>query len=162
LQNKNNTNYIEILKNSLLKKKAVLDKISEQNKMQADIAKAEKFDYDAFGRTLDEKDKLIAEINTLDDGFQSVYDRVKEELTLHKETYAVEITELKQLVTAITDKSMDVEAEEKRNRELIMNRKITIKKEIGMARTTNRTAANYYKTMSKLNVVDAQFLDAKK
>jgi hypothetical protein len=57
---------------------------------------------------------------------------------------------------------MDVEAEEKRNKELIMNRKITIKKEIGMARTTNRTAANYYKTMSKLNVVDAQFLDAKK
>jgi DNA gyrase/topoisomerase IV subunit A len=151
-----------ILKDSLLKKKAVLDKISEQNKLQTDIAKAEKFDADAFGRTLDEKEKLIAEINTLDNGFQSVYDRVKEELHLHKESYSSEIAELKQLIAAITEKSMDVEAEEKRNRELIMNRKITIKKEIATARVTNRTAANYYKTMSKLNVVDAQFLDAKK
>ena len=52
--------------------------------------------------------------------------------------------------------------EEKRNKEAIMNRKDSLKKEVGMARTTNKVAANYYKTMSKLNVLDSQFIDAKK
>ena len=69
---------------------------------------------------------------------------------------------MQKLIAIITDKSANIMVEEKRNKEAIMNRKDRLKKEVGMARTTNKVAANYYKTMSKLNVLDSQFIDAKK
>lgn len=162
MQRDNEASYVEIMKDSLVKKIAVLEKISGQNKIQQELAKAEEFDYDVFGKTLEEKDKLIDEINRLDSGFQSIFDRVKEILESGREKYADDIKEMQRLISVITDKSADVMAEEKRNREAIMNRKDSLKKEVGVARATNKVAANYYKTMSKLNVLDSQFIDAKK
>lgn len=162
MQRDNEASYIEIMKDSLEKKIAVLNKISEQNKIQQELARAEEFDYDIFGKTLDEKEKLIDEINQLDSGFQSVFDRIKQILESNRENYAGDIKEMQRLIAVITDKSADVMAEEKRNKEAIMNRKDSLKKEVGVARTTNKVAANYYKTMSKLNVLDSQFIDAKK
>lgn len=162
MQKSNDNSYIEILRDSLRKKLEVLNQISEQNNIQAELAKAQEFDYDTFGKTLEEKEKLIRQINALDAGFQSVYERIREILQTEKENYTDKIGELQQLVTLITDKSMDIMAEEKRNREVILGRKDSLKKEITMARTTNKAAANYYRTMSKLNVVDSQFIDKKK
>ena len=77
MQNNNDSSYIHIMTDSLRKKTEVLDKISEQNKIQMELAKSEEFDYDIFGKTLEEKEKLIQEINHLDSGFQSLYERVK-------------------------------------------------------------------------------------
>lgn len=162
MQENNEASYIKIMKDSLIKKVAVLEKISEQNKIQQELTKAEEFDYDIFSKTLEEKDKLIEEINQLDSGFQSLFDRIKEIMESNKEVYAADIKEMQKLVALITDKSADIMAEEKRNREAIMNRKDSLKKEVGVARATNKAAANYYKTMSKLNVLDSQFIDAKK
>lgn len=147
---------------SLRKKTEVLDKISEQNKIQMELAKSEEFDYDIFGKTLEEKEKLIQEINRLDSGFQSLYERVKVILESDKAAYTDEIREMQRLISKITDKSMDIMAEEERNKEFILKRKDTTKREITMARTTNKVASRYYKTMTKLNVLDSQFIDAKK
>ena len=54
---------------------------------------------------------MIKQINALDAGFQSVFDRIKEALqqSEHKE----EIKQLQVLVKEITDKSMDIMAQEK-------------------------------------------------
>ena len=80
-------NYIEILKNSLNKKKDILNKILLKNSEQRDIAAADKFDYEAFDVIYHEKGKLIAELNLMDSGFQSIYDRVKDVLVSEKEKY---------------------------------------------------------------------------
>ena len=122
MQRDNSSSYIEILKESLKKKISVLDQIAEQNRIQEELAKAADFDYDVFSKTLEAKEALIKQINALDAGFQSVFDRIKEALqqSEHKE-------EIKQL-----------------------------------ARSTNKAAANYYRTMSKMNVIDSQFIDKKK
>ena len=162
MQNNNDSSYIHIMTDSLRKKTEVLDKISEQNKIQMELAKSEEFDYDIFGKTLEEKEKLIQEINHLDSGFQSLYERVKVILESDKAAYTDEIREMQRLISKITDKSMDIMAEEERNKEFILKRKDTTKKEITMARTTNKVASSYYKTMTKLNVLDSQFIDAKK
>ena len=160
MQRDNSSSYIEILKESLKKKISVLDQIAEQNRIQAELAKATEFDYDVFSKTLEAKEALIKQINALDAGFQSVFDRIKEALqqSEHKE----EIKQLQALVKEITDKSMDIMAQEKRNKEAILNRKDSLKKEVAMARSTNKAAANYYRTMSKMNVTDSQFIDKKK
>ena len=160
MQRDNSSSYIEILKESLKKKISVLDQIAEQNRIQAELAKAADFDYDVFSKTLEAKEALIKQINALDAGFQSVIDRIKEALqqSEHKE----EIKQLQVLVKEITDKTMDIMAQEKRNKEAILNRKDSLKKEVAMARSTNKAAANYYRTMSKMNVIDSQIIDKKK
>ena len=138
MQRDNSSSYIEILKESLKKKISVLDQIAEQNRIQAELAKATEFDYDVFSKTLEAKEAL--------------------QQSEHKE----EIKQLQALVKEITDKSMDIMAQEKRNKEAILNRKDSLKKEVAMARSTNKAAANYYRTMSKMNVIDSQFIDKKK
>lgn len=154
--------YIDILQQSLEKKSKVLDQIMEANKEHAEIAAAEKFDPEAFDVVFDKKDALIKELEQLDRGFNTVYARVKEELTGNKEAYREQIATLQRLISEITDKSVAIQVEEKRNQEALMGRMDILKREVHQAKNTKKIAANYYKNMSGLNVVEPQFMDRKK
>ena len=155
-------NYIAILKSSLDKKINILEQISVKNEEQKVLALADKFDIDKFDVIYEEKGKLIAELNLLDSGFQSVFDRVKDALETDKDKYKEDILTLKRLVTRITELSMEIQASEARNKELMEKSTYNLKQDVKTARATNRAAIDYYHSMAKLNVVDPQFLDKKK
>jgi flagellar biosynthesis/type III secretory pathway chaperone len=160
--NRQEHNYIAILKSSLDKKINILEQISVKNEEQRKLAMAEKFDLDRFEVIYEEKGKLIAELNLLDSGFQSVFDRVKDTLEKDKETYKEDIIILKNLVKRITELSMEIQASEARNKELMEKSTYNLKQDVKTARATNRAAIDYYHNMARLNVVDPQFLDKKK
>ena len=82
---KTELSYIDILQQSLEKKIKVLDKIIEANKEHAKIAEAEKFEPEAFDEVFDRKDALIKELEQVDRGFNTIYARVREELTENNE-----------------------------------------------------------------------------
>ena len=147
---------------SLKKKSAVLDKIMEANEEHAKIAAAKDFDPEAFDEVFAKKDELIKELELLDRGFSTVYTRVKEELIGNKDAYKEEIAEMQALITEITDKSVDIQATEKRNRDALMSRMDMVKREIHQAKNTKKIATNYYKSMNGLNYVEPQFMDKKK
>lgn len=155
-------NYINILKESLDKKIKLLDDILEQNKLQEDIFRKEEIDFDSFNETVETKEKCIRELELLDRGFQNIYDRVKETLTADKETYKQDIKEMQDKIRIITEKSMDIQSGEARNKEAFQKSITESRKNIRSVKTANKVAANYYQSMNKLNVVDAQFLDTKK
>lgn len=162
MQNKKTEhNYIEILKESLDKKLLVLDAIIAFNREQEKIMKSDDFDYVRFNATIAGKDDCIEEIQELDRGFQSVYDRIKELFSANKEAYSEDIRMLQDKIRAITDKSMDIQSQEARNKETFQTRVVSSRKEIKTAKTANKVAANYYQSMNKLNVVGSQFLDTK-
>ena len=92
--NKQERNYIEILKNSMDRKEQVLEKILLANEEQKQVALEPKFDYDKFDQIYEEKGKLISELNLLDSGFQSIYDRVSETLANGREQYKDDIIKL--------------------------------------------------------------------
>jgi predicted nuclease with TOPRIM domain len=154
--------YIEILKDSLQKKIVVLDKINEINKIQAEIIKEEKFDFEKFDETILNKKILIDELNLLDNGFQKVYDRVKELFETDKELYTEDIRILKVLVKEVMDKSIDIEAFELRNKESFEKRTEVLRKTVKVAKATNKVAADYYQNMNKTSVIEPQFMDWKK
>lgn len=154
--------YIEILLQSLNKKSSVLDRIMEANEEHAQIAVAKDFDPEAFDVIFDKKDELIKELEQLDRGFNTVYARVKEELIGNKEAYKEEIAKMQALITEITDKSMNIQATEKRNKEALMSRMDMVKREIYQAKNTKKVATSYYKNMNGLNYVEPQFMDRKK
>lgn len=163
MQNKKTEhNYIEILSDSLVKKINILDKIIEINLVQQDILKLEELDYDAFDKTIEDKDVCIREINNLDKGFMAVYERLKVILSENKQQYAKEIKDIQLKIKEITDKSVSIQVQEARNKEAFQEKVKFIKKEIKVSKTASKVAESYYQSMNKINMVDAQFLDTKK
>lgn len=154
--------YIAVLRQSLEKKSSILDLIIEKNKEQRIIFTDDTQPPERLEENLTEKGDLIDSLNQLDDGFEQVYDRVKDILGREKEAYRDEIKRMQELIREITDKSATVQAQEQRNHELAVKKFASVKKEIRQARTSNQAASQYYKSMAKMNVVDAQFLDKKK
>lgn len=155
-------NYIQVLTDSLRKKSAVLDRICELNEEQKQLAAAGKLDLDEFGKTLEEKQDCIDELNKLDEGFELVYERVKTELVDNAENHKEEITLLKQLIAEITDKSMRAQAEEERNRQAIAAQYAGYKKEIRQYKVGRNVTTSYYNSMNKLQNVEPVFMDKKK
>ena len=145
-----------------MKKSEVLDRIMEENWNMAVLAQEPKFDPDRFDEIFDRKDALIRELNTLDVGFRTVYARVKEELTNNKEEHREEIANLQRLIKEITDKSVTIQVEEKRNQNALNNRIDVFKKELHQTRNTRKIMANYVNNMTGRNVVEPQFMDKKK
>ncbi len=155
-------NYLVILKESLDKKIRLLEDILEQNKLQENILHEPEIDFDRFNDTVDVKEKCIKELEVLDRGFQTIYDRVKEALNEDKEAYRQDIKELQEKIKTITEKSMDIQSGEARNKEAFQKSITESRKNIRSVKTANKVASNYYQSMNKLNVVDSQFLDTKK
>ena len=151
----------QILLQSLEKKNALLDRMIQQNGVQEEILKQEEFDMDAFDASIDQQDSYVEQLDKLDRGFESVYDRVREELINNKEQYRDEITRMKEQIQQITDKIVTLNAGNMRNKMLAENQFKKKRQEIGNGASKNRVAKNYYNNMNKLNYVSPQFYDNK-
>ncbi len=154
--------YISIMVQSLQKKLEVLNGIIEKNVEQRQILEQEELDTDAFEQNIKLKSDLVDQIEFLDDGFEELYGRVKSLIETEKQEHKEEIQLMKQLITGITEKSVTIQSQEARNRKLVEQRFSQERKKVRSMRNTSTVANQYYKNMSKLNVVDAQFMDKKK
>ena len=74
-------NYLTLLEESLQKKLQVMEEIQQYNLKQQETFESEKVDMDGFDAAVEEKDRLIEKLTSLDNGFESLYSKVKEELT---------------------------------------------------------------------------------
>lgn len=157
-----NKEYISILCQSLEKKEQILQMIIEKNKEQRIILTDKAQPPERLEENLKEKGDLIERLNQLDEGFEQVYNRVRDILNKEKESYKEEIRRMQELIRSITDKSATVQAQEQRNKDLAEKKFASVKKEIRQVRTSNKVASQYYKNMTNTNTVDAQYLDSKK
>ena len=119
-------------------------------------------DTDRFEANLNEKGSLIDELNLLDDGFKDIYERIREEITGNREFYKEEIKRMQELISAITERSVTVRAEEERNRAAAQKQFSGMRNELQSAKRSQQAANTYYSNMSRLNFVDAQFMDKRK
>lgn len=155
------TSYLKVLQESLLKKKEVLESIVLASEKQREIVSAESVDWDAFDRSVDAKGILIDNLTKLDDGFQNVYERVKEELSQNRDSYKKEISEMQELIRYVTELSTKVETLELRNKALIEKRFAREHQQIKQSKVGSKVAMEYYRKMNKLNMVDPQLMDRK-
>ena len=155
-------NYLEILEDSLVKKLAVLDEITEYNNEQEALLKREKVSMEELDANMEKKDELIQKLVKLDEGFETLYERVREQLLTNKDIYKEQIRRIQDLISKVTEKSVSVQAQESRNKKLIENYFIKEKSQIRQGRQASKTAFNYYKNMSNSNAIPPQILDQKK
>ena len=141
---------LDIMTDSLRKKRKVLSDIMDANTKQAKALK-ENDDYVAFDECIETKKNLITELQRLDVGFQTTFDRIKEELNGNKEQYADKIQILKNLISDITALSVQIEAGEKRNKALFTQMLATRRREVTTTKRSVKAANDYYKIMNKMD-----------
>ena len=164
------SNYLSLMSDSLNKKAEVLEAIAGINDNQFgicgiignqnEILQAQPFELDDFDATVHQKAELIDQLERLDDGFASLFARVREQLDGRKEQYAGEIKSMQQLIRKVTELSVKVEAQEQRNKVLADKQFSTLKKEVREAKRSTQMASRYYKSMSKVDIAP-QFMDKK-
>lgn len=154
--------YVNIMKESLERKKRYLSEILELTKEQERLAKEKKFNEEAFGEIIDKKEILINNVNEIDKGFTSVYDRVRTEVLDNKEQYAPQLAEMQKLIKECVDLGMEIEALEARNRATLERVFSVGFKGIKQMRQSKKAANKYYKAMSNGNVNDSVLYDRKK
>ena len=154
--------YIQIMIQSLEKKKKLLNLIVEKNKAQTLLFSAEKYDNGAIDEKVREKGSLIEQMELLDSGFEKVYDRIREPLTVEKEKYAPQIAHMQQLISQIMEISIKIQSQEARNKELAKKFFTKNEQHVAKARTSNKVSNAYKNVMRGTTIPDAQFLDKKK
>lgn len=155
-------NYLEILEESLQKKLAVLEEISDYNEKQEQLLKQENVSLEDLDVNMEQKGDLVKKLSELDEGFETLYDRIKEQLLANRETYKEQIRRLQELISKVTEKSVSIRAQEARNKALIEKRFVKERSQIRQGRQSLKAAYSYYKNMSNSGEVQSRFLDQKK
>lgn len=155
-------NYLKILEESLRKKIQVLEEIQTYNEKQRQAFESETVELNLFDEAIEQKGKLIDQINKLDEGFETLYANVAEELKGNREKYAAQIKVLQQLVKQVTDMSMSVQAQEARNKALVEEYFSKERAGIRQDRINSKAAYDYYKKVNNVAYTPPQFYDSKK
>lgn len=155
-------NQINILVESLEKKIQILNEIKAQNDIQSEIIAATDFDDGRFEETISKKEELITNLLFLDTGFDSVYNKVKDELLNNKQQYADEIRRMQDLIKEITDLSVEVKTSESRNDVNLKNRFRSEHQRIRQSKATVKAVTGYYQSMNGIFAGDSNQLDQKK
>ncbi|MEG1457936.1 MAG: hypothetical protein RSJ40_01390, partial [Acetivibrio sp.] len=122
----------------------------------------ETIESEEFENIIRQKDELLIELDKADDGFEIIFDKVKQELSEHGSQYPEEIEKLQKLIQKITDKSVKLQGMEQRNSrnmEQVLNKKKT---EIKEFHVNHRTVSSYYKNMANQYDGKSFFMDRKK
>lgn len=154
--------YIAIMIQSLEKKEEVLDKIIELDTIQKNQLEDPNLTPEDFDEVVEAKSELIEQLNYLDSGFEKLFDRMKEELEGNKEAHKDEIRIMQEHIRSITDKSVKIQSQEARNKDLMIQKFNAIKKQTREVRKGTSVVNKYYQTMTKTGYVDPQFMDNKK
>ena len=98
---------------------------------------------------LDAKSACIDQLNQLDSGFEKLYAQVAEELDQNREDYAKEIRDMQQCIRRVTDKSVKIQAQEARNKQLMKEKFSTVQKQATDVRKNSRAITGYYNSMKE-------------
>jgi len=154
-------NQLTILAESLEKKRQVLVQIQEYNKRQEKIFSEDSVNMDDFDEAVEEKGRLIEALTKLDVGFEILYEKLAEQLKNNREKYATEIRDIQRQISVITEMSVSIQAQEKRNKQLIERYFSEQRAGIRENRKSSRAAYDYYKKISNANYTPPRFMDSK-
>lgn len=135
---------------SLKSKVDVLETILKKTRFQEELIKSKTYDdinWSQFDVLIEEKDQAISRIETLDDGFQQIFDKMKDEIDANRSLYASDIKDMQELIKKVTDLGVSIQALEERNRQEIERIVMSSKKEIKSAKKKLKVSGAYIASM---------------
>lgn len=155
-------NYLDILEESLQKKLKVLEEIAVYNQEQEQFLRKASVSLEELDENMSHKDELIRKVTALDEGFETLYEHVREQLLANKDDYREQIRKLQQLISQVTEKGVSIQAQESRNKKLIEDYFKRERSQLRQNKQSSKAAYNYYKSVNNTNVVMPQMMDQKK
>lgn len=152
---------LNILSESLDQKLKVLEEIQQYNLKQEQAFKNGEADIAGFDEAVEEKDRLIEKLMRLDDGFETMYSKLAEELKGNRTQYAVQIKVLQEKIAKVTEMGVTIQAQEARNKKLVEDYFAKARAGVRQNRQSSKVAYDYYKSMSGANLAQSHFMDSK-
>lgn len=154
---------VGLLIDTLLRKKELLIEIKQYTENQKVILSKEAFDMKAFNVVMRNKQMRIDLLQKLDTGFESTFERVKNNLTTQSDIYKEDIIKMKALITEVNDLGIDIQVQEERNRTNFKAKSKNVKTEVKTFRTHKNVMKKYQDTYNSQKKADApHFFDSKK
>ncbi|MBO5388817.1 MAG: hypothetical protein J6A59_11890 [Lachnospiraceae bacterium] len=154
--------YVNIMKESLVRKKNYLQEILELTNKQGELAVAQELDENSFGEIVEKKDILISNVNEIDKGFTAVYERVRKEIIQDKELYKDELKAIQDSIRQCVDIGMAIESAELRNKAALETAFAKSYRGVKQLKQSKQVANKYYKSMSNGMINDSILYDRKK
>lgn len=153
--------YLTMLDQSLDQKKQMLDQMIEMTATQKASLDKDPVDWTDFDNLVEKKAEMIERLDRMDDGFESVYERIREELLKDKDQHKDFVISIQKKIQAVSDASAALMAAERRNKEMVETKMSDERKKLQQSKTTSKVASNYYRNMNKVNLIDPQLMDKK-
>lgn len=154
--------YLSIMLQSLGKKEEVLDEIIRLDDLQKETLTDPSRRAEEFDKTVEDKSACIEQLEQLDSGFEKLYAQVEKELAENSGAHAEEIRQIQEKIRNITDKSVRIQAQEARNKDLMMRKFDAVKKQAKDVRLNSKAITGYYQTMKGPVSLEPHYLDGKK
>lgn len=140
--------YVNMMVDTLERKKTILEKLLHQTREQEALLKDEEMDVETFQNIIDRKGEEIEKLNQMDEGFDTLFRYVEKEITANRMMYKKQILQMQKLINEVSELGIQIQALEHQNsghfKIYLANQKQSVKKFY----TNNRTAANYYQNMA--------------
>lgn len=157
-----NKTYLNVLSDTVLKKENLIETLLLDTIKQAGCFQQGEFDEETFYKLYEEKVELLKQIELLDDGFLSLFERIRDEIISNRQEYAEEIQNLQQCIKRITEKGFQLQRLEKDNKlkfdRMIQEQRSKIKE----YNISKKSAAAYYNNMMKQFSGESVFYTQKK
>ena len=154
--------YIAIMLQSLRKKEQILNEIIRLDDLQKNQLTNPECPVDEFDKTVEDKSACIEQLEQLDSGFEKLYAEVARELDENREMYADQIRQMQEYIRSVTDKSVKIQAQEARNKDLMMHKFSGVKKHAKGVRVNSKAIEGYSRTMRPSAYTDPLYMDNKK
>lgn len=140
----------------------ILEKLYALVKFQVECFQDDTLDEERYNKLQDKKDEYIIKVNQLNDRFDVIYPKVKSKVEDMKRMKDSIVEEIQIESQKLNQLSLSVEKEEAKLKELFRQYLSLERKKIKDKRLQSKTAAMYYKTMTKQMGMMSYFYDKSK
>lgn len=156
------TSYINIMIESLEKKRGILDRIIELNRQQKLLLQDPNLLPEDFEKNMENKSGFVEQLNLLDEGFEELFERVRDNLNECRDQYVSEIQRMQALIKDITGKTNTIRTQETRNKEEADRKFADVREQVKGVRNSQKVVHQYYQNMMRQKNYSAQVIDNKK
>lgn len=154
---------IDLMVDALNKKKQMLQEILRYTNDQAELLKAESLDMRSFNNIMKNKQVRIDKLIQIDQGFESLFERIKTTLTSQPDIYRDAVKEMQQLIKETSDLGIEIQVQEERNKVQFDVKSKNTKSEVKAFRTHKSAMNKYQNNYNKQKKADQpHFFDSKK
>ncbi len=153
--------YLRMMIDVLEKKEVHLNKLLTLTLEQEKLLQEEEFKEAEFSLLVEKKNGNLRKLEETDSGFQSLYNRVAEEMKENKEQYKEQILTMQKLISSVTDLGVKLTALENKNKTALEAKLQGKKQNIRQFKVSRQTADKYYKNMIGMQTGASYFMDKK-